>query len=183
MAAWIGDVLRHGSLWSDAVVLRQAYRAQARLKENAAQARLREIAALAYALCLGAERRLETAAQGAAFALAARPWGGGQGDWGEVPLPYPVAVAELGAARGAGEADLCLAYLHAGVANLVSAAVRLIPLGQASGLRVQADSEAAILEVLALSESATMDDLGTCCFAGEIAAMRHETQHTRLFRS
>ena len=30
---------------------------------------------------------------------------------------------------------------------------------------------------------ATLDDLGACAFRSDIAAMRHETQYSRLFRS
>jgi len=31
--------------------------------------------------------------------------------------------------------------------------------------------------------SASLDDLGACAFRSDIAAMRHETQYSRLFRS
>jgi urease accessory protein len=76
-----------------------------------------------------------------------------------------------------------LAFLHAAVANLVSAAVRLIPLGQAAGLRVQAALEPAILATEGATRMATLDELGTAAWASDIAAMRHETQYTRLFRT
>ncbi len=33
------------------------------------------------------------------------------------------------------------------------------------------------------TRSAALDDIGGCAFRADIAAMRHETQHTRLFRS
>ena len=81
------------------------------------------------------------------------------------------------------EDDAALAYLHAAVANLISAAIRLIPLGQAAGLRAQAALEPAILAVAAASRNAGEHDLGTACWRGDIASMRHETQYTRLFRT
>jgi urease accessory protein len=61
--------------------------------------------------------------------------------------------------------------------------VRLIPLGQTAGLAVQAALEPAILATAAHTKSATLNDLGTAAWAADIAAMRHETQTTRLFRT
>jgi urease accessory protein len=171
---WVADTLTHGALWSDVMLLRHAHRGHD----------LAGLAALANALAASSERRLETNAQGAAFALAAAAWPvPALQDWGEVPLPYPVATGILAAAYDVAEDDAALAYLHAATANLVSAAIRLIPLGQAAGLRVQAALEPAILASLSLSATASLDDLGTAAWASDIAAMRHETQYTRLFRT
>ena len=74
-------------------------------------------------------------------------------------------------------------YLETFAANLISAAVRLVPLGQTAGLRVLAALEPVILRTAAETRAATLDDLGGCAFRSDIAAMRHETQYTRLFRS
>lgn len=176
LTAWAGDILRHGALWSDAILLRHAYRA--------GPSALPGLAAQAAALAPGKERRLETLAQGAAFLLAAKPWPcSAFATWGDAPLAYPLAVGILAAAHHVGEDNAALAYLHAATANVVSAAVRLIPLGQQAGLRVQAALEPVILDIAARSRSQTLDDLGGACWRGDIAAMRHETQHTRLFRT
>jgi urease accessory protein len=168
LSAWLEDVLRLGALWSDAILLRLAHRGE-------------DVAALGMALCPAAERRLESSAQGAAFALAAAAWPGLE--WNDAPLPYAVAVGKLSAAHGLAEDDAALAFLHAANANLVSAAVRLIPLGQAAGLRVQAALEPTIFEVAQASAAAGAKDLGGACWLADIAIMRHETQYTRLFRS
>ena len=40
-----------------------------------------------------------------------------------------------------------------------------------------------ILHVADSTRTATLDDLGGCAFRSDLAAMRHETQYTRLFRS
>src|SRR3546814_16388482 len=48
-------------------------------------------------------------------------------------LSYPVAVACLTAGHGIGLEAALTAFLHGVVANLVSAAPRLIPLGQTDG--------------------------------------------------
>jgi urease accessory protein len=171
---WLRDTLTHGALWSDAILLRHAHRG-----ENP-----HGLATLAIALSPTAERRLETTAQGAAFALAAAAWPSPPiQNWGETPLPYPIAVALLAAAQNVPEDDTTLAYLHAATANLISAAIRLIPLGQNSGLRAQAAIEPDILATAEATKTAALDDLGAAAWASDIASMRHETQYTRLFRT
>jgi urease accessory protein len=174
LIGWVRDTLAHGALWSDAIVLRHAHRGE----DPGA------LAALAIAVSPSAERRLETSAQGAAFALAAAAWpSAGLQNWGDSPLPYPIAVGLLAAAQNVPEDDAALAYLHAAAANFISAAIRLIPLGQNAGLRAQAAIESDILTTAEASKTATLDDLGGCAWASDIASMRHETQYTRLFRT
>ncbi|MGA8192294.1 MAG: urease accessory UreF family protein, partial [Acetobacteraceae bacterium] len=95
----------------------------------------------------------------------------------------PVAVGALAGAHGIAEDATAAAYLQTFATNLISAAVRLVPLGQSAGLRVLAVLEPVILQVAEASRAATLDDLGGCAFRSDIAAMRHETQYTRLFRS
>ena len=158
---WLEDSLASGALWSDAALFRRAHAGE-------------DIANLALALCPNAERRLETTAQGDAFAAAAPPWGG------TTPAPYPVAGAQLTAAHNIPVHDALLAYLHAAVANQISAAVRLIPLGQSAGLRAQKALEPAIRATV---EQSTSLDLGTASWAADIAGQKHETQYTRLFRT
>ena len=99
------------------------------------------------------------------------------------PVPYPVAVGALARAHGVPEHDATTALLHAFSANLVGAAVRLVPLGQTAGLRTLAALAPLIAEVESGTRRATLDDLGTACIRSDLAAMRHETQYTRLFRT
>ncbi len=168
---YIKDLLTHGAPWSDTILLRQAHRGK-------------NLAELGMALCPSAERRLETSAQGAAFALAAAAWPApALQNWGEPALPYPIAIAILAAAQDVPEDDAALAFLHTTTANLISAAIRLIPLGQAAGLRAQAALETTILETAEATKTATEQELGTASWACDIASMRHETQYTRLFRT
>jgi len=180
LRGWVEDVLRHGAGRNDAIVLRHAHRAA-----NDAE-RLAALVELALAAQPSRERRAETVGQGNAFLAAAAAWrpdllrhlAQRVGD-----LPYPVAVGALAGSQGIGEDDAALALLQAFAANLISAAVRLVPLGQSAGLSVLAGLEAAILAVATDTATATLDDLGGACFRSDIAAMRHETQYTRLFRS
>ncbi len=175
--AWTDALLRHGDLRSDAILLRHAHRAAAHNDPDA----LADIAALAEASAPGRERRDETLAQGTAFAAAARTWGPLSLPPGRVTLP--VALAAAAAAHAIDEHAACTGFLHAAVANLVSAAVRLVPLGQTDGLRILHALEPAILNTAAETATATLDDLGTACLRADLASLRHETQRTRLFRT
>jgi urease accessory protein len=76
-----------------------------------------------------------------------------------------------------------LAFLQSYVANLVTAGVRLIPLGQTDGQFAIAELEEAVAAASAQAETATIDDLGSAAFMVDLASMSHETQYTRLFRS
>ena len=177
---WLADVLRHGSGRNDAILLRHAYRAAHDL------GRLAEIADLARAAQPARERLAGSIGPGNAFALAAAAWDA-------APLPalaarvgdiaYPVAVGALAGAHNVAEDDAALGYLQAVAANLISAAVRLIPLGQSAGLTVLAALAPTLITVAAATRAATLDDLGGACFRADLAAMLHETQYTRLFRS
>ena len=76
-----------------------------------------------------------------------------------------------------------LAYLQGFSTALVSVAVRLIPLGQTQGLTVIRDLMPIIAATANRAASATLDDLGAITFASDIASMKHETQHSRIFRT
>ncbi|MBV9653349.1 MAG: urease accessory protein UreF [Acetobacteraceae bacterium] len=173
LGLWVADLLAHGAGRNDAILLRAAYRAEGVVA-------LAEVAALARAMAPSRERRMESVLQGAAFAAAAAVWGRAP----EIAdPPYPVAVGAYAQRHGVAEDAACLAFLQAFGANLVSAALRLIPLGQTAGLRVVAALEPVVLEVAHASRSAALDDIGGDCFRSDIGSMRHETQYTRLFRS
>jgi urease accessory protein len=174
VASWLNDVITHGTGHTDTILLRHAHRAAGDLNV------LKEIANLAYATASCRERQSESLDQGKAFMLAAAPWG--------VPaaperIPYPVAVGVVSGAHGIPEEAIAAAFLQAFTTNLISAAVRLVPLGQTAGLRVLAALEPTILTTACATKAATLDDLGGCAFRSDLAAMRHETQYTRLFRS
>ena len=176
LSEWLGDVLAHGAGWTDAVVLRWAYRA-------GDVGALTEVAEMAAAAQPCRERRDETLGQGGAFAIAARVWGAPLLDALPCPAAYPVAVGALARAHSVPEEAACLGMLHAFAANLVGAAVRLVPLGQTAGLRVLAGLEPVVQAVAVGTRAVALEEIGGACFRSDIAAMRHETQYTRLFRT
>ncbi len=186
LTAWLTDILRHGTGRNDAILFREAWRAA----EAGDAGRLSALAALGAAFQPSRERHLETTAQGRAFlaaVLAAWPNERLAALAAALPaedaLPYPVAVALAAAAHGIAAEPALAAMLHGFVANVVSAGVRAIPIGQTEGLRVVAALGAVIEAVMAETATASLDDLGGAALRADIASMRHETQYTRLFRS
>ena len=173
MLTWTADVLAHGAGRSDAILLRAAHRA-------VDDAGLASVAALARATAPSRERQAEAESQGTAFAAAAAVWGLTPSVTG---LPYAVAVGAFARLHDIGEDAACASFVQAFAANLVSAAVRLVPLGQTAGLRVVRALEPTVLDVAHGTRGCSTDDLGAACFRSDLASMRHETQYTRLFRS
>ncbi len=184
LAAWLADLARFGAPQLDAALFAHAFRAAA----GADWPALDEINELAVALAGSAERRLETTAQGAAFRVAARA------GWdcealarlsardGE-PLAYPVAVAAAAAGCGMALAHAAEAVVVGQFANLVSAATRLGIVGQTAGLKILAGILPDLAALAREAAGASLDNLGACALRSDIAAMRHETQYSRLFRS
>jgi urease accessory protein len=186
LAAWLGDVLRHGAGRNDAIVFAHAYAAASAGDVDT----LRAVSELAVAFQPSKERRLEACAQGAAFLSAVgaawpnpRLLAATDALKGEPAVTYAVAVAAAAAAHDIPLVPALVAYLNAFAANIVSAGVRAIPIGQTDGQRTIA-ALAPIIEDLAVAAPfASLDDLGGAAIRADIASMKHETQYTRLFRS
>jgi urease accessory protein len=184
LAGWLSVILSQGSGFCDAVFLTHAHRAVTAQDDAALVA----VAELAAAFTAGRERHLETTAQGRAFLEVTRAaWGCAAldrlADLWDGPLAYPVAVAVASAGHGIALAPALAAYMQAVAANLVSAGLRLIPLGQTDGQRVMASLEPLIATCSERALSCPLEEVGNAAFRADIAGMRHETQHTRLFRS
>jgi len=186
LEAWLADVLRHGAGQTDAILFRHAWRA-ADAGDGTA---LTDLAELGAAFQPARERHLEATAQGRAFlAAVAAAWPTprltplAEALAPPLPLPYAVAVAACAAAHDIPAEPALAAFLNGFAGNVVSAGVRAIPIGQTDGLKVVAALGPVIDAVMVATETATLDDLGGAALRADIAAMRHETQYTRLFRS
>lgn len=191
LSRWLEDILRHGAGRSDAILLKASYDAAIRGDEGS----VAELQELALALQPSKERHLETSAQGTAFLAAVRQsWRPDSSspaadlfrrraeDTGQ-SWPYPVALGLVAAAHEIPEDAALVAYLHAFAGNIVSAAIRAVPLGQSNGQTVLASLEPIIFEVAAVAKQASLEDIGSSTFLADIASMAHETQYSRLFRS
>ena len=176
LAAWISGLVEHGGGWTDTVLFAATWTAVSTGDATA----LADLVELAEALPVSLERRRETLSQGEAFLAAAQAWG---------PTPiegavaYPVAVGAVCGASGVPLEPALTAWLHAFAANLVSVAVRIVPLGQVAGVAVIAGLEPVLLATAARAAVSTLDDLGSASLLSDIAALRHETLDGRLFIS
>ncbi|MBX5160130.1 MULTISPECIES: urease accessory protein UreF [unclassified Rhizobium] len=177
LAAWIGTLIGHGSVWNDAVLLAESHRCQEE------PVRLVEIAALAAALAGSRERHQEIMLLGEAFLAAARAWPDGVFDRLPDKVAYPVAVGAVTGAHGIEPEKALAAFLHAYVSQAVSSGIRLGVAGQRDGVAVLAGLEERIAEVARRAAASSLDDLGSATVQADIAGLRHETQATRLFRS
>lgn len=184
---WLAGMFRHGACLVEGGFFSIAHRAASSRDEDG----LGEVLEWADAMRPTAELALESAAQGVAFLRTIRKAWPHEGletlailsnERGRKPA-YAVAV---GATCGFHEVSLelsVMAFLHALAANLVSAAVRTIPLGQTDGQLVTAALAPVLSSCVAAVKDNTLDDLGVATPVVDWASMKHETQYTRLFRS
>ncbi|WP_243268517.1 urease accessory protein UreF [Sulfitobacter sp. DSM 110093] len=169
LTAWLRTVLQYGAGQADAIYLSAAYHA-----EDPTQ-----IDAQARAFASSAERLKETVLQGEAFARAsAAIW-----QIEIPPLCYPVAVGWAARLQQLPLRQTLEMFLHAFAANLATAGMRLIPLGQTEGQIVIRNIAPFCLELAAKAQRSTLDDLSSTAFLSDIAAMKHETQYSRIFRT
>ena len=166
---WITDLLEYGSLRTDAIFISLILRGHDAKKMNE----------LSMALCPAGERLLETKLQGSAFAKVIEDvW---QQDIGELSLPIAVALA---AKNQSIEQDLILpAYLHASCSNLISAAIRLIPIGQTEGQLIMLELYTTISDLVQTASESEIDDLNSACFFSDVSAMKHEYLQPRIFKT
>jgi urease accessory protein len=184
---WLEADLCYGSGRNEAIFFSEAWRCA--IDDN--HGKLFQIAELAAAFRGTSEFALESSQQAVAcLAMVRRVWPDGILDWlsetlcGRHVQPALAVVLGVRSARHGIPASLALpAFLQSYIANLVTAGVRLIPLGQTEGQLAIAELEEAVLAASEQAKKATIDDLGSVAFMVDVASMAHETQYTRLFRS
>lgn len=177
MRDWLAGNLKAGAARNDAILAGLAGRA------HADAARLAGLADLGLALTPARQRREEMLVTGDAFVQAAKAWPDPVHGRLPRPCPYPVAFGAVAGAAGIAAGDMVLALLAAHAQAQISVAVRLIPIGQTDGLAILAAAEPVIAALAPALAQAGEDDLGSASYAADIAAMRHETLPTRIFRS
>lgn len=170
--AWIGDVLEHGAGWNDALTMVQAHRAET-------QEAVTEIDLTCRALAASRERLSETALQGEAFCAAlAEVWA-----LDLAGLCLPVAAGRAARLAGLPRTLSVQVYLHAFASNLASVAMRLVPLGQSDGQHVIRALTPLCVRIAETAGRADPEDWSSTVFAADLAAMKHETQYARIFRT
>lgn len=167
---WLCNILHHGAGWQDAVLLSHAL---------APDADHDALDALARALAASAERLQESAEQGAALARMVAGLTGRN----LPPRMLPVAVGEAAAPLGLPPGQVAQLFLQNFAGNLTTIATRHVPLGQTEGQGVLARRLPEIEVLGTWAALASLDDLGSCTLAADLAAFQHETMDVRIFRT
>ncbi len=182
--AWIGQIVKSGNGFADVVFVGLAHEAAG--AGNAAL--LKQVAEYAGAFCGTRELRLESEAQGAAFLEIVQKIEENPGltllqDCWNGPYSYPVTIGAAAGGPGIDRHATATAFLHSLVANLASALVRIVPLGQSDGQRIIALLEETVENAVKKALATDLDNLATSTLMVDMTSMLHETQYTRLFRS
>lgn len=187
LQVWISAIVASGGGRIDADILRDAHRASSAGDIRA----LMDANRRGVAFRATAETRLETTAQGEAFLATCRAawpnpvldyWAGAIGESGEA-VCYAAGVGAATAQAGVPLDCALLGYLQALASNLVFAGLRLGIIGQTDGQRILAALEPVIAAAVSGALTRDRTSFGGATFAVELAAIAHETQYTRLFRS
>jgi urease accessory protein len=168
LAAWLENILRYGAGWQDAVLLSHALDGGCDALDD-----------LARALAPCAERLQEGFEQGAAFARTVN----GLTGRALPPRMLPVAVGEAAAPLDLAKQDVTALYLQGFAGNLVTIGIRHVPLGQTEGQTVLSRLLPLIHDLAHRAANASLDTLGSCALAGDLAALQHEAMDVRIFRT
>ena len=208
--SWIGDLITRGSGWNDAVLFARCFEDDATALNEFALAlttskerhlettQLGRSFAIAAAIFIAPQRTSSRRKPGPPDA-SRRTYYLAENSQGvpacagmtekrmnvadEGPLAYPIAAGTACAAMGIERHHALLAYLQGFATALTSVAVRLVPLGQTAGLEILRNLMPVISETARRASTATLDDLGAITIVADIAAMKHETQFSRVFRT
>ena len=171
---WIKTCLVSGSGRNDAIIFAHAWRAEPDKRE--------ELNEIAFALCASAERDQEMRELGASFRdIATRVYRVSVTD--RQSMAYPVMA---GVATRQLHCELLLSlvfFLQSFANNLISVAVRAVPLGQSEGQGILYRLIPWIEQLANETINASLDQIGGHAFLADHMAIKHETMETRIYRT
>lgn len=184
---WIVNILNYGTGKNEAILFNHIYT----LTKNKAWEALNPAIQIMHALRPSYELWMESTHQGEAFLSTMKQvWPHPLLEQLETCLqqvnakPSLVLAVAFVAALHNIEPEVALAnYLHAFCANLVSAGVRLIPLGQTMGQQILKQLNDDIMPFIKKVEKLSITDLSSATLLLDWLSIKHETQYTRIFRS
>lgn len=101
----------------------------------------------------------------------------------KLPCNYAIAFALAAHYNQIEPQTAVLSYLQSWASNLITAGVKLIPLGQTIGQQLLLDLAPLICQSTQLILTLQDENLESCGWGLALASMAHEVQYTRLFRS
>ena len=171
---WIKTCLVSGSGRNDAIIFAHAWRAEPDKRE--------ELNEIAFALCASAERDQEMRELGASFRdIATRVYRVSVTDMQS--MAYPVMA---GVATRQLHCELLLSlvfFLQSFANNLISVAVRAVPIGQSEGQGILYRLIPWIEQLANETINASLDQIGGHAFLADHMAIKHETMETRIYRT
>lgn len=99
------------------------------------------------------------------------------------PCHHAIVFGLIGGVCGWTPENAATAYLYSSAAQLVGAALRLLPVGQLEGQRILARAEARITRLARDAAGRSFEEIWSFGPGIEIAAMQHAALDARLFRS
>jgi urease accessory protein len=99
------------------------------------------------------------------------------------PVTFPLAYAFAAAHWAIPAEAACQAYAWSWAENQVAAAMKAVPIGQVAGQRILAAVSAGMPAIVARAATLPDEDISNFAPGLTLAAIRHETQYSRLFRS
>jgi urease accessory protein len=179
---WLEQELRIGSLRIDGAILCRAY--QAVQQQDAAQ--LIDWNHWWSAARESQELRQQSWQMGRSLVRLLRSLDTSMQPWLDLWTENVNWTIAFGAAAAHWEIDVhaaLLAYLQGWAGNMISAGVKLIPLGQTAGQQLLLDLLPVIVETAAQVMVLSDTELCSCSWGLALASSRHEVQQVRLFQS
>ena len=169
---WLEEIVRFGSGNADARFIAAAYCAEHKAKADT-------VDQMARAFAPSRERLMETEQLGKAFRRITAPlWSVKMGEW-----TYPVALGYAAKCEKL-PIELTLAmYLQAFVSNLTAAGQRLLSVGQTDAQKIVKQLNPLCSHIARECKNRDLSAVSSSAFLSDIAAMRHETQISRIFRT
>ena len=167
LKVWLNASLSHGSIKNDSVFLAAAFNSKS-LSE------LQNLTDLYFAFCISSSRYQESKNMGRAFSKLVTL---------KNEYAFPISLGKVSKDHGVKLDNLIPLFMHSALQNQISAAQRLISLGQNDAFKLLTSLFALIGEIAQEVRTGELDNLTSTSFIAEIEAMRHETLNTRIFAS
>ena len=164
---WLLCNLQYGSIKNDSIFIILAYEA----KSNSELSYLSDLCA---AFCISSSREKEVLNMGRAFSRL---------NSFKQDFPYPVALGVACKEFKVSMKELIKLFLHACIQNQISAAQRLMALGQTDAFGLLIDLFEVIDKTAVDVFKSDLKNLTSTAFISDIQSMRHEQLNTRLFAS
>jgi urease accessory protein len=98
-------------------------------------------------------------------------------------LHHAVAFGWLAACAGVSEMTTVSAFLQNSASSLISACVRLIPLGHTEGQKIMVELRPLIAQLAQKTAGQSLDEISSFAPLHECASFAHESLYSRLFQS